>query len=122
VSESTAARLLRRYGGRLARDAKADAAVALAVEVSRLDAARVVAWTIMQSTDNSATEKLKAVGVVTKIVALRSRLQNLEAPQKIAFTTPDGERPMPANLDDAARVRAIVRLLGKSGKAPNGHL
>jgi hypothetical protein len=117
VSRKRASAVVSRQMARRRQEAHKTAAVALGLELERLDAALRVAVAAMNQPGAPAERRLRAIDRVLKIEHLRCRLLNLYAPAKVAPSTPDGSRAYtpPALTPDADRLRKVQALLGLCG-------
>lgn len=108
-------RLLAREGKRLQLERRQLAAVALDVELDRLDAGLRRAFAIMQNADSDPLTVLKAIDRVVKIGAARAKLLGLEAPAKVSVSCGYEAPTISPAARDKQRVEKIMELLGRAG-------
>lgn len=77
---------------KLSREAAEDAKLYCVLECERLDALQVSIWGRAMNGD------LKAIQTVLRIMERRAKLLGLDAPTKVASTTPDGEEAAPPGV------------------------
>jgi hypothetical protein len=92
----------------------------LAIELDRLDFVIRKATQTANSGEASLETRLKALDRIVAAGARRSKLLGLDAPEKVAPVTPDGQKPYAAGPTDEERAAKILELLGKVQPHPEG--
>lgn len=116
ISRQRAYQLVSGALGKLQRETLDRVEEALALELERLDALQLAIY------EKATAGDLRAIDRMLKIMERRAKLLGLDAPQKVAPTNPEGDRPYSTNARDMtpeerqARIAELLEVRARNAR------